>query len=742
MGLGAQPAKNRLLRFGPFELNLARRTVYRDGLRVKLQQQPFSVLELLIERAPNIVPREDIRHRVWGDEVHVDAEQGIAFCIRQIRSVLGDNSTAPRYIETIPRQGFRFIGEFETIPEPPVVDESVRPERPVPPSETAETDISASLQLPQRRVHPWAVFGLVAVAALVVMGAIAFRLVRHDGLFTVAQFNQVTSYPGAALHPCYSPDGRLVTFSWDGEGQRSIYVAVPQSDHRLRLTHSAPNDDFPVWSPDGKYIAFLRLYSSHEAELMLVSVLGGEERVLHPVDLSFETSSSSSYLTWTPDSKWICFTNRPEKSKSRAGLVLLSPETGETRPVFSTVAQDTSDSAPAFSPDGHWLAVVRFPFPFNSTILLQPLLPGWQPDGNPIPVRGAGTNPLSPVWTQDSQSLLFLDRMPSRLLEAEISDVKSMRPARQIYVASHQLDGLSFGGPEPRLCTSEFAGGADLMAMSLKGGSAAARVPRKVLVSNAHQYHPEFSPDGRWLTFASDGDGSNQVWLASADGNHPRQLTHLPNHILGFPRWSPDGQSIAFHARVPYDAEVYVIHVADGVLRQVTKGVPSIAAPSWSADGKFLYGLGPHNGSEYVFRITLNSGEREVLWEGVIPQEAPGRHLLLYSKINQRGIFARRLTERGPAELEQKLVDDFVQVGTDGIVPVSDGIYYPARDAAGNPRAFCFYSFDTKKTVDVAPASQELGNGFTVSPDRSTLVYAAAKSGEADLFSLELKREH
>jgi len=74
-------------------------------------------------------------------------------------------------------------------------------------------------------------------------------------------------------------------------------------------------------------------------------------------------------------------------------------------------------------------------------------------------------------------------------------------------------------------------------------------------------------------------------------------------------------------------------------------------------------------------------------------------------------------------------------------VPFTDGFYYSAIDSAGNFRAICFYSFDSKKTVDLAPAPQNLSNGFSVSPDRSTLAYSAGKSGEGDLISLELKRE-
>ncbi len=368
--------------------------------------------------------------------------------------------------------------------------------------------------------------------------------------------------------------------------------------------------------------------------------------------------------------------------------MLISPDTGELRPVFPAADRNASDSSPAFSPDGRWLAFARFPASFNSTIFVQRLSPSWQPEGDPIAVREAGLNPQSPVWTQDSRSLLFLERLSSRLLQVEISDILSMRPAHQIYVASNRLEGLSFAGPEPRLCTSRVPNGAGLWAMSLKEGLPGARVPRKILQSKVGQYHPEYSPDSRSLAFVSDRDGSHQVWISSSEGERPRQLTHQPNYILGFPRWSPDGQSIA---RYPTDAELYTVRVGDGLLRQVTHGLPSISAPSWSAAGKFLYGFEKHNGSEFVSRVTIASGNHELLWEGTIPREVPGKHLLLYAKINRHGIFARPLTSRGSAEPEQKLVDDYIAADIGGFVPFTDGFYYTSRDAAGNPRPSSFF---------------------------------------------------
>ncbi len=739
MSVGAIAAEQSIIRFGPFELNVARRTICRNGIRLKLQQQPFSVLVLLIERAPEIVSRDEIRRHVWGDHVHVDAEQGIAFCIRQIRSVLGDHSVSPCYVQTIPRAGFRFIGTLETPPGKHVTDQvsfSVTPAF----SPGAKIKVISSPQIPARRkLYRWFLLGSLAAMLLVVLGGMIFRLFLHDEPFTVSQVNSVTTYPGSERHPSFSPDGRQITFSWDGEGARSIYVALPGGDHPLRLTHSADDDDFPVWSPDGKHIAFLRWRNPNHGELMLIPTLGGAARTLRSVNVSFEIVSSRSMLAWSPDSKWICFTSRDEKPGSRESLVLISPETGESRRMLAAANPDVSDSSPSFSSDGHWLAFARFLQPYNTTLLLQRLSPALQPLGDPIAVREAGTNPMSPVWTKDSRTLLFLDG-PSRLMQADMSDVVAIRPARQIYVANTALEGLSLDGPGLRLLTSSQVNNTELWTVPLRaGGMAAAGAPQKILVSRASEEFPEYSPDGRSLAFISTRDGSSQIWLASANGDSPRQLTHLAAYIVGFPRWSPDGQSIAFHARVPDIAELHVIRVADGVLRQVTHGLPSISTPSWSSDGKFFYGLGPQNGSKFLFRISLASGTRVLLWDGVEAREVPGRHLLLYARTDQRGIFARHLPGGTIIDGEQKLVDDFVPPGG-GFVPVENGFYYSAYDTAGKPRALCFYSFATQKVIDIAAAPRDFALGLSVSPDRSTLAYAANESSEADLISFQLSR--
>src|SRR5512143_390897 len=101
-------------RFGGFELHPNSGELRRRGDLVKLSPQPFKVLEALVRRGGEVVTRDEIRDQVWRDGTFVDFEQGLNFCIRQIREALGDNADSPRYIETLPRRGYRFVAPVES----------------------------------------------------------------------------------------------------------------------------------------------------------------------------------------------------------------------------------------------------------------------------------------------------------------------------------------------------------------------------------------------------------------------------------------------------------------------------------------------------------------------------------------------------------------------------------------------------------------------------------------------------
>jgi DNA-binding winged helix-turn-helix (wHTH) protein len=112
---------NGRLRFGEFEFDTPSGTLFRHGRPVRIEPQPLRVLSVLLENAPEIVSREHLRSRVWGDTTFVEFDQGLNYCIRRIRLALHDEASKPQYIETLPKQGYRFIACVTVAPGPVVI---------------------------------------------------------------------------------------------------------------------------------------------------------------------------------------------------------------------------------------------------------------------------------------------------------------------------------------------------------------------------------------------------------------------------------------------------------------------------------------------------------------------------------------------------------------------------------------------------------------------------------------------
>ena len=176
---GGAPSRENIIRFQDFELDLSRQTLSRRGIRLKLQNQPCQVLTLLIQRAPAIVSRDEIRRQVWGDNVYIDVERSINFCIRQVRGVLLDNAAAPRFVETLPREGYRFIAPLQGSVENEMAGQNG--------SVPVKEDV-ADVIVSRRRSPP--LIGLIALLGVVAAATIAFWLLRRDVQIKVSEPRQ------------------------------------------------------------------------------------------------------------------------------------------------------------------------------------------------------------------------------------------------------------------------------------------------------------------------------------------------------------------------------------------------------------------------------------------------------------------------------------------------------------------------------------------------------------------------
>ncbi len=153
-------AEQSSIRFGEFELELGSGELRKDGSLVKLQPQPLKVLALLAANAGRLVTREEIQRAVWDGETFVDFEHGLNFCIKQIRTALGDNAQAPLYIETLPRRGYRFIAPVEKAEQSEDENHSAE----------ASPQVANLEAAPERKVINWRTPALVLIP-LIIIGA-------------------------------------------------------------------------------------------------------------------------------------------------------------------------------------------------------------------------------------------------------------------------------------------------------------------------------------------------------------------------------------------------------------------------------------------------------------------------------------------------------------------------------------------------------------------------------------------
>src|SRR5882724_4370470 len=129
-------SRTRGTRFGAFEVDLRSGEVHKHGIRLKLQDQPFRVLALLLEHSGDVVTREELRQKLWPADTFVDFDTGLNSAIKKLRDVLSDSAEEPRYIETLPRRGYRFIARVENGAQPTLtIVEEHRPQaRPLGPT--------------------------------------------------------------------------------------------------------------------------------------------------------------------------------------------------------------------------------------------------------------------------------------------------------------------------------------------------------------------------------------------------------------------------------------------------------------------------------------------------------------------------------------------------------------------------------------------------------------------------------
>jgi TolB-like protein/DNA-binding winged helix-turn-helix (wHTH) protein len=182
--MGPSVVPGRILRFSVFEVDLAACELRKHGLRIKLAEQPFQVLALLLEKPGEVVTREELHSRLWQADTFVDFDHGLNNAVMRVREALGDSSETPRYVETVPRRGYRFIAPVEGAAFlAPATAESAHESRIVPPvaSQPSEAAVLEASSAPARtQPRPSAIrFAILATAFLVVVGLLVAGVFRY-----------------------------------------------------------------------------------------------------------------------------------------------------------------------------------------------------------------------------------------------------------------------------------------------------------------------------------------------------------------------------------------------------------------------------------------------------------------------------------------------------------------------------------------------------------------------------------
>ena len=420
----------RTWRFGVFELDAPSGELRRNGTVVKLREQPARILLLLLENAGQMVTREQLRQHLWPSDTFVDFDHSLNAAVMKLREALGDSADKPLYIETIPRKGYRFVapvsqpGDTQNGDAPS--QSTAAPEPPV--SNTREQgngSIGAPSKTPDEiQGHRRLLSSKVAVLILLVVSAIGVgALIRSGSLRSVLQsenqpkpssgesnrmpsnlrFSILTSAPGDATSPSFSPDGRQIAFVWNG-GEAihyDIYVQLVGGDTPLQLTHHKNGDGVPgppQWSPDGREIAFARCDGERDGVYTVPALGGAERRLTNSPCRDF----AAGRPTWTPDGKAMVMLDQCTPGGPRA-LVLFSFATGEKRCLAAGPSRDLGCDD-ALSPDGRTVAFSFFTdFDLGYSEIYAVPLSGEAPRR----LVSASTYSSNLMWTPDGKYIVF-----------------------------------------------------------------------------------------------------------------------------------------------------------------------------------------------------------------------------------------------------------------------------------------------------------------------------------------------
>jgi eukaryotic-like serine/threonine-protein kinase len=564
----------RQLRFGDFELDVRARELRRQGVRVRLQDQSFLILLMLLERPGDVVLREEIRQKLWPSDTIVEFDHSINAAIKRLRQALGEAAEHPRYIETLAKRGYRFSGQVngdadeppETLPDPAaaIVAEAVREAPPQP--------------------HLGRRFGATPVLSglFAVMAVVALMYPRHRPPEQRVVRFEITPPENDRFAgddtPVVSPDGTEIVFSAGNRGALFLRTLDSPAPRKLAGTEGG---HMPFWSPDGRSLGFFA-----GGKLKKMSPLGSPPLVLCDVE-------NSKGGAWGRDD--VIIFGRPFPPFA---LVRIAAGGGKPAPITTG---ENRHAWPSFLPDGnHFLFTVYAADSSKSGVFVGSLDSPHATRLLPDETNAQYTEPGYLVFRRGGD------------LMAQPFDAKNLRLSGEPFLLAQEI------AEEGNLAFSAFSASAGVLAYRTGG----ARGPSKLEwfdrqgkalgdVGPAGQYDtPAISPDGKMVAVASRNPSPWDIWSFDLmRGTRSRLTFGGVDH--SFPAWSPDGRQIAYAL---HDKSHRIVHRlvngagTDEVVSQLDRDAD---VEQWTGNGRDLI-------------LTVHGSEnRQEIW--VVPVSGGGK---------------------------------------------------------------------------------------------------------------------